>query len=60
MCICHATGFPLLQFLFEVESGIELLEGCLSDILLSLDDVYMSLCGGLNEELLTEFLLFPV
>ena len=33
---------------FEVESGIELLEGCLSDVLLSLDDVYVVLCGDLN------------
>ena len=34
--------------MFEVESGVEPLEGCLSDILLSLDDVYVILCGNLN------------
>ena len=34
--------------MFEVETGIELLEGCLLDVLLSLDDVRVILCGDLN------------
>ena len=33
---------------FDVENGIELLEEALSDILLSLDDVHVILCGDLN------------
>ena len=33
---------------FEVESGIELLQGCLSDILLSRVDVYVILWGDLT------------
>ena len=47
MCICHAAGFPHYS-VFEVESGTELLDGCLSDILLSSDDVHVILCGDLN------------
>ena len=41
--------------MFEVESGIELLEGRLSDILLSLDDVCMIRCGDLNGRISNRF-----
>ena len=33
---------------YDIDNGIDLLEEALSDILLSLDDVYVILCGDLN------------
>ena len=34
--------------LYDNGNGISILEDILTDVLLSLDDVYLLLCGGLN------------
>ena len=48
VCAHVMPQVSLYYNVFEVESGIELLEECWSDISLSLDDVYVILCGDLN------------
>ena len=40
---------------FDIDNGISLLEESLADIMLSLDDVYILLCGDLNSRTAKEF-----
>ena len=48
VCAHVMPQVSLYYNVFEVESGIELLQGCLSDILLSRVDVYVILWGDLT------------
>ena len=40
---------------FDIDDGISLLEESLADVMLSLDDVYLLLCGDLNSRTANEF-----
>ena len=40
---------------FDIDDGISLLEESLADVMLSLDDVYIFLCGDLNSRTANEF-----
>ena len=40
---------------FDIDDGISLLEESLTDVMLSLDDVYILLCGDLNSRTANEF-----
>ena len=40
---------------FDIDDGISLLEESLTDVMLSLDDVYLLLCGDLNSRKANEF-----
>ena len=40
---------------FLIDDGISLLEESLADVMLSLDDVYIPLCGDLNSRTANEF-----
>ena len=40
---------------FDIDDGISLLEESLADVMLSLDDVYLLLCGDLNSRIANEF-----
>ena len=40
---------------FDIDDGISLLEESLADVMLSLDDVYILLCGDLNSRTANEF-----
>ena len=40
---------------FDIDDGISLLEESLADVMLSLDDVYLHLCGDLNSRIANEF-----
>ena len=42
---------------FDIDDGISLLEESLADVMLSLDDVYLLLCGDLNSRTANEFLI---
>ena len=39
---------------FDIDDGISLLEESLADVMLSLDDVYLLLCGDLNSRTANE------
>ena len=40
---------------FDIDDGISLLEESLADVMLSLDDFYILLCGDLNSRTANEF-----
>ena len=40
---------------FDIDDGISLLEESLADVMLSLDDIYLLLCGDLNSRTANEF-----
>ncbi len=50
----HPEGSPYYAY-FDIDNGINLLEECLVDNILSLDDVFVFLCGDLNSRTMDIF-----
>ena len=58
MCLCASRKFSLLftiNLAFDTDDGTSLLEESLADVTLSLDDVYLLLCGDLNSRTANKF-----